>query len=159
MWEKRRPRLGYLPLSTVPDEVNRKAMVLADKQRESIAAASRLDLATTLLAQSARPLLETIGEDLEVSYHAFGEDLQQLGGGDDELSDSLVALQPDGMETSIGGALERVAKTERGAPLAGVVLLTDGLDTSSRRIETTVRDLGSRGIPVLPGADWDCRSR
>ena len=71
--------------------------------------------------------------------------MHRLGDG---KTDSLAALKADSPGTSIGGALEALAKTERGTPLAGVVLLSDGLDTSSRRVEAVVRDLGTRGIPV-----------
>ncbi len=137
--------LGILPLSSTPEDVKRSAVSLDGKQREAIASASRLDLATSLLSKSAGEMLESIGEDLDVSYHAFGETMHRLGDG---KNDSLAALQADSPETSIGGALEALAKTERGAPLAGIVLLSDGLDTSSRRAEAVVRDLGIRGIPV-----------
>ena len=137
--------LGILPLSSTPEDVKRSAVSLDGKQREAIASASRLDLATSLLSKSAGEMLESIGEDLDVSYHAFGETMHRLGDG---KNDSLAALQADSPETSIGGALEALAKTERGAPLAGIVLLSDGLDTSSRRAQAVVRDLGIRGIPV-----------
>lgn len=138
--------LGILPLSSTPEDVNRSAMALDGKQRVAVDSASRLDLATSLLSKSAGEMLEAIDADLDVSYHAFGETLQRLG--ESDIKESLAALQPDSPETSIGGALEALAKTERGAPLAGVVLLSDGLDTSSRRAESVVRDLGTRGIPV-----------
>ena len=137
--------LGILPLGSTAEDVNRSAAMLDGKQREAIASASRLDLATSLLSESAAEMLGTLGEDLDVSYHAFGESLQRLGDG----GESLAALQANGVGTSIAGALEALAKTERGAPLAGVVLLSDGLDTSSRRAESVVRDLGTRGIPVF----------
>ena len=140
--------LGILPLSSTPEDVKRNAVSLNGKQREAIASASRLDLATSLLSNSAEEMLGSITEDLDVSYHAFGETLQRLGEGDSGIKKSLAALQSDSPETSIGKALEALAKTERDAPLAGVVLVSDGLDTFSRRTESVVRDLGTRGIPV-----------
>ena len=140
--------LGILPFSSTPEDVKRRAVSLGAKQREAIASASRLDLATSLLSKSAGDMFGSITEDLDVSYHAFGETLQRLGEGNSGIKESLAALQSDSPETSIGGALEALAKTERGAPLAGVVLVSDGLDTSSRRAESVVRDLGTRGIPV-----------
>ena len=140
--------LGILPLSSTPEDVKRNAVSLNGKQREAIASASRLDLATSLLSNSAEEMPGSITEDLDVSYHAFGETLQRLGEGDSGIKKSLAALQSDSPETSIGKALEALAKTERDAPLAGVVLVSDGLDTFSRRTESVVRDLGTRGIPV-----------
>ena len=71
-----------------------------------------------------------------------------MGGNDGGDIELLSKLQANGAGTSIAGALESVAKTERGAPLSGVVLVSDGLDTSSRRVEAAVRDFGTRGIPV-----------
>mgnify|MGYP002628088951 CR=1 FL=1 len=138
--------LGILPHSSTAEDVKRSAMALDGKQREAVDSASRLDLATSLLSKSGREMLGVIDADLDVSYHAFGETLQRLG--KSEIKESLAALRSDSPETSIGGALEALAKTERGAPLAGVVLVSDGLDTSSRRTESVVRDLGTRDIPV-----------
>lgn len=138
--------LGILPLSETPEELSRSAMSLTGKQREDIANASRLDLVKSLLAQPGRPLFQAIGEDLEVGYHAFGESVQRVGAEGDP--DSLAGLQASAPGTSIAGALETVAKTERATPLAGIVLFSDGLDTSARRVESAVRDLGTRGIPV-----------
>ncbi len=140
--------LGILPFQGTPEEVSRRAMSLAGKQRASITTASRLDLVTSLLSKSARPLFESIGEDLDVRYYAFGETLHRLGGDENGGVESLVALRADESGTLIARALETLAKTERGVPLAGVVLLSDGLDTSAHRVEAAVRDLGARGIPV-----------
>jgi uncharacterized membrane protein len=138
--------LGILPLSSTSEDVKRSAMALDGKQRVAVDSASRLDLATSLLSKSAREMLEALDADLDVSYYAFGENLQRLG--KSEIKKSLAALRPDSPETSIGAALEALAKTERGVPLAGVVLISDGLDSSSRRTESVVRDFGTRGIPV-----------
>jgi len=140
--------LGILPLSSTPEEANRGAMALSDKQREAVAAASRLDLATSLLSQSAKTMLQSLGEELDISYHAFGENLRQIGDGKHGGAASLTALKADAPGTSIASALETVARTERGAPLAGIVVLSDGLDTSSRRVEEVAHYQGVRGIPV-----------
>ncbi len=140
--------LGILPLSATPEEVNRIAMGLDAKQSRAIAGASRLDLARSLLSQSARTIFDTIGGDVDVSYYAFGKALHRLGDGQNGGAKALATLQADETGTSIAESLETVAKTERGAPLAGIVLLSDGLDTSSRRAEAAVHDFGARGIPV-----------
>lgn len=140
--------LGILPFSSTMEDLQQSAVSLAPKQLDAIASASRLDLATNLLSKSAADMLGSITSDLDVSYHAFGDQLRRLGEGNNKINTALAALQPNSPESSIGGALEVVAKTERGAPLAGVVLVSDGLDTSSRRSESVVRDLGTRGIPV-----------
>ena len=144
--------LGMLPSSETTD-VNQAAMALDAKQRQTIAAASRLDLARSLLSQSARPALESIEDDLDVSYYAFGETPRKLGeGGPSDggraAGDLFSALQANDTGTSIAESLEAVANSDRGVPLAGIVLISDGLDTSSRGAEDALHDLGTRGIPV-----------
>jgi len=124
------------------------ALNLDANQRLAIASASRLDLVTSLLSQSARPVFESLGEGLDVSYHAFGRKTRLISD-DSALSINAVnQLGPAEPETSIAGALEVVAKSG-GAPPAGIVLFSDGTDTgSSRRSESVLQDLGARGIPV-----------
>lgn len=144
--------LGMLPLSESTD-ANRAAMALDTKQRQTIAAVSRLDLAKSLLSQSARPAFESLGDDLDVSYYAFGKTLHKLGEGNSGnggsgARDFLAALEADESGTSIAESLEAVANSDRDVPLAGIVLISDGLDTSSRRAEAAIHDLGTRGIPV-----------
>ena len=140
--------LGMLPLSETTD-ANRAAMALDAKQRQTIAAASRLDLARSLLSQSARPAFESLGDDLDVSYYAFGKTLHKLGEGNSGnggsgTGDFLATLQADESGTSIAESLEAVANSDRGVPLAGIVLISDGLDTSSRGAEVAVQVLRPR---------------
>ncbi|NQU20963.1 MAG: VWA domain-containing protein, partial [Candidatus Nealsonbacteria bacterium] len=143
--------LGILPLSEIAD-ANGASMSLNTKQHQTIAASSRLDLARSLLTQPTREMLESLGDDLEVSYYAFGKTLRRLGDGQIGAADSLAALKAVEPGTSIAESLDAVAKSDRGAPLAGIVLLTDGLDTSSRRADDAIHDLGTHGIPVYPVA-------
>jgi len=131
-------------------DVNGAFMALDAKQRRAIAAASRLDLAKALVSRSARPMFASIGENLDISYYAFGKTLHMLGDGEGRTADSLAALKAVEPGTSLAESLEAVAKAGRGAPLAGIVLLSDGLDTSSRQVEAAISDLGTRGIPVYP---------
>ncbi len=140
--------LGMLPFSQ-NDDVNNSVMALNAKQRQAITGASRIDLAKTLLSKPAREMLESIGEDIEVSYYAFGKNLELLGDGQSGTADMIAQLEANASGTSIAQSLEAVANADRGAPLAGIVLLSDGLDTSLRRAEATGNDLGSHGIPVF----------
>lgn len=130
-----------------PDEL---VMRLDADQRQKIQSASRLDLARGILRHPAAPVLEKLGDSLDVSYSSFGRSAHILSNAatvsDDEL-ESLVAKEP---ATSIATALEAVA-TSGVTPPAGIVLLTDGIDnTSSKRTEAVLQDLGARGIPVFP---------
>ncbi|MDP6546069.1 MAG: hypothetical protein QGH60_18975 [Phycisphaerae bacterium] len=141
--------LDILPFSVAAD-ANRAFMTLDAKQRQAIGSASRLDLARSLMSQSARAMFESLGDDFDVSYYAFGKKLNMLGDGESRAADSLSSLKAAETGTFISESLEAVAGADRGAPLAGIVLLSDGLDTSSRGGEGAIYDLGTRGVPVYP---------
>jgi len=124
------------------------ALSLDANQRQAIASASRLNLVTGLLTQSARPAFETLGTDADVSYYAFGDRTQLISDDTTLPSDSLDQLSASVPETSIASALEAVAKTG-GVPPVGIVLLSDGIDSGSAlRTESVLEDLSARGIPV-----------
>ncbi len=124
------------------------AQSLDAKQRQAIASATRLDLATGLLTNGARSTLESVGQGVDVSYHTFGSQTQQISDDSALSSEAVKSLLADQTQTSITAALEAVAKSP-GTPPAGIVLLSDGMDTaSSQHAESVLRDLGARGIPV-----------
>jgi hypothetical protein len=141
--------LGILPLSATSD-VNRAAMNLDTKQREALAAASRVDLAGSVLQKTAKPVFQSLGKSLDIDYYVFGNTLRLLGNEDMTPIPSLQGLAAEESGTSISDSLEAVAKTGRGVPLAGILLLSDGLETSSRRAETVLNNLGIQGVPVYP---------
>ncbi len=139
--------LSLLP-PTEGAEAEVASLNLDAKQRQAIATASRLDLAATLLSQSARPVLESLGEKTDVSYHTFGSDTHMISDASVLPKSMLSGLVPADPETSIASSLESVAKSGGALP-AGIVLLSDGIDSgSSQRAESVLRDLGARRIPV-----------
>ena len=139
--------LGLLPLSATTD-VNRAVIELDTKQREAIAAASRVDLAGSLIQKTAKPIFQSLGKSLDIDYYVFGSTLRLLGNEEMRPIPSLQGLVAEESGTSISESLEAVSKTGRGIPLAGIVLLSDGLETSSRRAETVLNNLGIQGVPV-----------
>ena len=139
--------LGMAPLD---DEINadQAVMELDAGQRQKITASSRLDLAKAVLVDSARPIFESLGENLDLSYHSFGQSSRLIS--DDTVVDAedLTVLEAKDPGTSIASSLEAVANSG-GIPPAGIVLLSDGIDSAtSQRSEAVLRDLGARGIPV-----------
>lgn len=141
--------LGLLPMSATGD-VNRASMELDPKQRQAIAEAARVDLAGSLLLRSARPVLDGLNREFDVAYYVFGKTLRKLGDGENMATNSLAGLLAQETGTSIADSLEAVANADRDVPLAGIVLLSDGLDTSSRRAEEVFRELGIQNMPVYP---------
>jgi len=141
--------MGYIPFSSDTDA--REAVKELDgKQRRSIASASRLDLAKTVLETASKTTLQDLGGDLDVNYYAFGSSLKMLKQGQGGGLDSLASLKAVETSTTLAESLSRLAGTGRGSPLAGIVLLTDGLDTSLRSSEAIISDLGEHGVPIFP---------
>ena len=129
-------------------EADRMVMKLDTKQRQVIASSSRLDLGKGVLAQSGRQILESLGESLNVSYHAFGQSPRLINNGEVMTDKELAGLKAKEPGTSITASLEAVASSV-GIPPAGIVLISDGIDnTSSQRSEAVLQDLGARDIPV-----------
>ncbi len=141
--------LDLLPFSETTD-ANKSVLELDGKQRQQVASASRLDLAKSLLSKPAGTMLNSLSEDLDISYYAFGNSLRMLTDKQDESTDGLSALKADDPGTDITDALKAISNVDRGAPLSGIVLLTDGLDTSLNRADGTLNDLGRYGVPVFP---------
>jgi len=131
-------------LNLLPEDADQEnvAMQLNTKQRSVIASSTRLDLAKSMLSKSASPVLESIANEVDVSYHTFGSKAQIL------TTESIAKLKATEKETSIAESLEAIAKSGN-VPPAGILLMSDGIETgSSRRFESVLQDLGARGIPV-----------
>lgn len=139
--------LGMAPLD---EEINadQAVMGLDAGQRQKITASSRLDLAKAVLVDSARPIFESLGEDLDLSYHSFGQSPRLISDDTVVAAEDLAFLEATDPGTSIASSLEAVANSG-GIPPAGIVLLSDGIDSAtSQRSEAVLRDLGAREIPV-----------
>ena len=123
---------------------------ISRQQREAIGRASRLDLASGTLTTAARPILDDLAKDFDISYHTFGKDVRVLGEEGKFNAEILGELTADSPGTHMADALSAVAGSGRDAPIAGVLLLTDGIDTSGNPTEDTLYDLGVRNVPVYP---------
>ena len=129
-------------------EADRTVMQLDTKQRQAIASSSRLDLGKSVLTQSGRKIFESLGESLDVSYHAFGQSLRLISDNEVMITEDLMGLEAKEPGTSITASLEAGASSG-GIPPAGIVLLSDGIDNAkSQRSEVVLQNLGVRGIPV-----------
>ena len=139
--------LGMIPLED-DTEADRAVMQLDAGQRQTIDSSSRFDLAEAVVTQSARPIFESLGESLEVSYHTFGQTPRLISDDKTVTAEDLAGLEATKPGTSIAASLEAVANSG-GIPPAGIVLLSDGIDNAtSQRSEAVLQDLGARGIPV-----------
>jgi len=63
---------------------------------------------------------------------------------------SLSEAHYEGTATRLGDALERARDELSGLPLAGLVMITDGADTSDVSLDDPLASLKARSIPVFP---------
>ncbi len=141
--------LGMLPLAGESDG-GLSGMALNTNQLQLVSSSSRLDLSKSLLSTAAHDMLTELSGDLDISYYAFGDSLRMLSDGHEGSKEAIAGLKAEDSGTGITQALKGISTIDRGAPLSGVVLLSDGLDTSARSADEALNDLGRYGIPVFP---------
>jgi hypothetical protein len=141
--------LGMIAPATA-DDAKKEVSSLSRQQLETIAKTSRVELASGILSRSARPMLDELAEDFDITYYAFDKNLRILGDEGKLGTDALANLSAGKSGTFMADALREVAGSGRDAPIAGVLLLSDGMDTSSRPTEDVLYDLGVRHVPVYP---------
>jgi len=98
------------------------------------------------------PLARALGQRFVLRYFRFSTSADRLSGAAD--------LKYAGTATHVGQALERARDELSGLPLAGLVLVTDGADTSDATLDEPLASLKARSIPVFPvgvGADHFAR--
>jgi hypothetical protein len=76
------------------------------------------------------------------------------GGESDGVVDPLVnwseLLQPQGTKTRLGDAVQFLVNKERGGPIAGIVIFTDGRNNAGEDLETVIRAVRDSRIPIYP---------
>lgn len=77
-----------------------------------------------------------------------GEETKPTDAGQDE--NWPAALTADGYATRIGHALDAIVTQERGGPISGVVLVTDGRQTADPPVEPALTAAAKAGIRVYP---------
>ena len=101
---------------------------------------TRLDAALDFLEQSS--FTEKLSERHEVVHFSFNEVLQEMSG------DTKIA--PDGTATALGDVLFDTLQRERGQPLAGIVLISDGGLNAGRSLDPPLETANRLQIPIYP---------
>ena len=85
-------------------------------------------------------LLQALSQRFVVRFFGFSSSSTRVG--------SAADLKFGGTATRLGQALDRARDELAGLPLAGLVMVTDGADTSDAAIDETLAALKARSIPV-----------
>jgi uncharacterized membrane protein len=86
-------------------------------------------------------LLKSLQQRFVLRFFRFSSSAGRLG--------SPAELKYDGTATRLGDALERARDELSGLPLAGLVMVTDGADTSDASLDESLASLKARSIPVF----------
>jgi len=126
------------------------AKPLPEAARVDAAAAPRIDLAKGILAHPTARLFEHLGESYTLRYFGFGERLEPAGGKGESAPDALRAAQATAKVTRLGTALQEAVDRNTGQPIAGVIVLTDGISNDGLEPLAVAQRLGERSIPIYP---------
>ena len=88
------------------------------------------------------PLAKALSDRFVLRYFRFSSSADRLANAAD--------LKYGGTATHLGQALERARDELSGLPLAGIVMVTDGADTSDATLDEPLASLKARTIPVFP---------
>ena len=86
-------------------------------------------------------LLAALSERFVVRFFSFASSSNRVA--------SAAELKYGGTATRVGQALDRARDELAGLPLAGLVMVTDGADTSDAAIDESLASLKARSIPVF----------
>ncbi len=86
-------------------------------------------------------LAQALSQRFVLRYFRFSSSADRLG--------NTSELKYGGTSTRLGTALERARDELSGLPLAGLVLITDGADTSADTLDESLASLKARQIPVF----------
>jgi uncharacterized membrane protein len=87
------------------------------------------------------PLLNALSQRFVLRFFRFAASSARV--------DSAGALKYDGTATRLGPALEHARDELAGLPLAGLVMVTDGADTSDAAMDDSLASIRARSIPVF----------
>jgi uncharacterized membrane protein len=103
---------------------------------------SRLEVVKHLLRPSDNPLLSQLAAKFKVRFFRFS--------GTAERSEAFGDIPHHGSITNIERTLNQIAGELSTAPIAGIILITDGADNRSKSLDSTAAQFRARNIPVYP---------
>jgi uncharacterized membrane protein len=142
LWSSSRPRSGANVIAVVAD-ISRSHLVTADSGVTTRAAAFTAALKA---GETTEPVgwLTQLSQDFELRRYTVADRLQQTPHFD--------AVEFNGTASSLRGALQQLKQRYEGQPLAGIILLSDGIATDASGSLEDLKGLAPV-YPVLPPED------
>jgi hypothetical protein len=113
-----------------------RSMTIADRGGQP-----RAQFVQDQFAQPDSPLLAALSERFVLRFFRFSSAVERLP--------AVADLRNDGTASRLGPALERARDELAGLPLAGLVMVSDGADTSDASLDEPLASLRARSIPVF----------
>lgn len=101
---------------------------------------SRLDIERRLLRPAGNPLLDELGAKFKLRFFRFSSSAERVG--------AFADAPRHGNGTDIERTLNQLVGELATAPVAGIVLVTDGADNRSTNFDATAAQFRARGVPV-----------
>src|SRR5258706_6175655 len=114
-----------------------RSMLIADRDGQP-----RSQFVQRELTGANAPLLNELSKRFVLRFFKFSSSAGRVA--------SASEARYEGTSTRLGDALERARDELSGLPLAGLVMVTDGADTSDASIDDSLASLKARSIPVFP---------
>ncbi len=114
-----------------------RSMLIADRDGQP-----RSQFVQHELTGPQAPLLNELQKRFVLRFFRFASSAGRIN--------SAADARYEGTSTRLGDALERARDELSGLPLAGLVMVTDGADTSDTSIDDPLASLKARSIPVFP---------
>jgi uncharacterized membrane protein len=114
-----------------------RSMTIADRDGQP-----RTQFIQDELTDPKSPLLAALSQRFVLRFFRFSSTADRLP--------SPAELKYEGTASRLGPALERARDELAGLPLAGLVLVTDGADTTANALDEPLASLKARSIPVFP---------
>jgi uncharacterized membrane protein len=114
-----------------------RSMMIADRDGQP-----RSQFVQRELSSGENPLLKELSKRFVLRFFKFSSSAGRIA--------SAAEARYQGTSTKLGDALERARDELSGLPLAGLVMVTDGADTSDASLDDSLASLKARSIPVFP---------
>lgn len=133
-----------LVVSAAVPQRNLVAVLIDDSRSMRIAdmdGMARSAVATRFFGAPDSSLFAALSERFGVRVFSFSRSTERVA--------SASELTFSGGKTELAAALEHATQAMAGAPVAGVVLLTDGADNSAARISDSIMSIKAKNIPIF----------
>lgn len=101
---------------------------------------NRLEMEQDLLRPEGNPLLAELARKFKLRFFSFSKSAERVKG--------FEAVPRPGNSTDLERTLNQIVDELAAAPIAGIILVTDGADNHSTNLDATAAKLGARNIPV-----------